>query len=263
MNEDRLSQIRQHLYSHGLVTIQELSALTGASLPTIRRDLQRLEEDGVIERVHGGAKIVSDFTTELAFELREKKQLVAKRAIANAAYELLVPNSTIFMDAGTTVLQLARKIRLSPLPLTVFTNSLAISQELISVPDVSVLLLGGKLRPENLSVVGPLAELMLDRLWFDQVFMGLSAVGAEGTMFSIDLHEATLNARTLARATKKIVLADASKFGTLATYAVAHLQDMDRIITDAKLSQDWLSRLSNMDVHLTVANPDQEAESIE
>jgi DeoR family fructose operon transcriptional repressor len=251
----RTTLIRQHLYSHGLTSIQDLAALTGASLPTIRRDLQQLESEGRIQRVRGGATIAANTTLEVAFELREKQQLTAKRAIGDEAYKLLCPNTTIFLDAGTTVLQLARKLRLSPIPLTVFTNSLAIAQELMVVPGISVSLLGGRVRAENLSVVGPLAELMLDRLWFDQVFIGIGTIDGDenGTIYSVDLQEASLNARMMARATQTVALVDASKFGRIATYVVGSLKEVSHVITDSGLDEAWRSRIADGGGALTVA----------
>ena len=89
---------------------------------------------------------------ELRFDDRESHNLEAKRGIADAAYRMLKPHSTVFLDAGTTVLQLARRLRIEPLPLTVFTNGLAVAQALLDVPKVRVNVLGGQLRNENASV---------------------------------------------------------------------------------------------------------------
>ena len=110
---ERLDAIRSHLYTHGFSTIQALADAVGASLATIRRDLAVLEREGAIDRVHGGARIAEGSSVEMAFQERAKRNLAAKRSIAAAAYELLVPHATVFLDAGTTVLQLARLIRVN------------------------------------------------------------------------------------------------------------------------------------------------------
>jgi DeoR family fructose operon transcriptional repressor len=254
MHIDRLSEIRQYLYTHGQSSIQDLATHTGASLPTIRRDLFRLEEEGAIEREHGWARIAQQSSTEIAFELRASQRIEEKRAIAEAAYLLLRPNTTVFFDAGTTVQQLARKLRSMPIPLTVFTNGLALIQELKAIPGVSVHLIGGALRIENLSMVGPLAELMLEKVWFDQAFIGCSAIADDGVIHSIDLHEATLNAKTLLRSSKKIFLADSKKFGTRAPYVVCGLTDINRIISDSGLSEPWRKKLEKLSVPVTLAD---------
>ncbi len=200
MKVGRLDAIRSHLYANGPSTIQAIADAVGASLATIRRDLQVLEDEGAIDRVHGGARIAEGSSVEVAFQERANQNLAAKRALAAACYATLEPHGSVFLDAGTTVLQLARLMRVNPLPLRVFTNGLAVAQELLNVPRLQVVLLGGQLRSENASVVGPQAEAMLDGLWFDQLFLGAGAIGDDGVVYSIDAAEASLNARMLGRA---------------------------------------------------------------
>jgi DeoR/GlpR family transcriptional regulator of sugar metabolism len=149
------------------------------------------------------------------------------------------------------VLQLARLIRLNPLPLRIFTNGLSVAQEFLNVPNLEVALIGGQLRSENASLVGPEAEAMLDTLWFDQLFLGVSAVGSDGALYSVDSAEASLNRRMLARAAQRFLLADASKFGTMATYRVAPLSDV-RVVTDTRLPSDWRGRLADTGIDATI-----------
>ena len=250
---ERLDAIRSHLYANGFSTIQSLADSVGASLATIRRDLQILERDGAVDRVHGGAKIAEGSAVEVAFQERIKRNISAKRAIATAAYALLTPHTAIFLDAGTTVLQLARLIRVNPLPLRIFTNGLAVAQEFLNVSDLEVVLLGGQLRSENASLVGPQAEAMLDSIWFDQLFLGASAIGPDSAIYSVDGAEAHLNKCMLTRSAHRFVLADSSKFGTMATYKVASLSST-RVITDAKLPAQWHRQLEEAGVEITIAN---------
>lgn len=244
---DRLDAIRSHLYANGFSTIQDLADAVGASLATVRRDLQVLEQDGAIDRVHGGARIAEGSSVELAFQEREKRHLSAKRAIANAAYEMLLPRTAIFLDAGTTVLQLARLIRINPIPLRIFTNGLIVAQEFLNIPNLEVVLLGGQLRSENASLVGPQAEAMLETIWFDQLFLGASAISPDGAIYSVDSAEASLNRRMLSRSANGYVLADSSKFGTMATYKVAPL-NAAKLVTDKGLTPQWRAELANFGV---------------
>ncbi len=250
---DRLDSIRSHLYANGFSTIQALAEALGASLATVRRDLQILEQEGVIDRVHGGARIAEGSSVELAFQEREKRHLSQKRAIAKAAYDLLVPRTSIFLDAGTTVLQLARLIRLNPMPLRIFTNGLIVAQEFLNIPNLEVALLGGQLRNENASLVGPEAEAMLETLWFDQLFLGASAISQDGAIYSVDSAEASLNRRMLARSASRFVLADSSKFGMTATYKVNSLKSVT-IITDAALSAHWRAELKTIEAEVLLAD---------
>lgn len=249
---DRLDAIRSHLYGNGFSTIQDLADAVGASLATVRRDLLILEQDGVIDRVHGGARIAEGSSVELAFQEREKRQLSAKRAIANAAHALLSPRTAIFLDAGTTVLQLARLVRINPMPLRIFTNGLIVAQEFLNIPNLEVILLGGQLRSENASLVGPQAEAMLEGIWFDQLFMGASAISPDGAIYSVDSAEASLNRRMLGRSANRYVLADSSKFGTMATYKVAPLAEA-KLITDTGITAQWRSQLAEFGVETTFA----------
>jgi len=255
MKVERLDAIRSHLYAHGSSSIQGLADAVGASLATIRRDLSELERVGAIDRVHGGARIAEGSSVEVAFQERSKRNLTAKRALAAAAYRLLTPHATIFLDAGTTVLQLARLIRVSPLPLRIFTNGLAVAQEFLNVPNLEVMLLGGQLRSENASLVGPQAEAMLETLWFDQLFLGVSAIGPDGAIYSVDSAEASLNAHMLPRSAQRFVLADSSKFGSMATFRVAPLAAASRVITDNRLPSDWRGRLADAGVDVTLVEP--------
>lgn len=252
MSSDRISKIQQHLYSNGFAHVQELAQATGASTVTIRRDLQRLEETGVVTRTHGGARLAEAASPEIAFQARVQDHVEAKRAIGEVAYGLLRPHTTVLLDAGTTVLQLARRLRLDPVPLTVFTNGLAVAQELVNVEGVSVNLLGGQLRNENLSMVGPTAERQLGEFWFDQLYLGTSAVREDARMYTLDQGEASLNRVMLGRASQAIVLADASKFGGSAPYAVAPVGAAHTLITDSRLDAGWKTRLAELQVAATI-----------
>jgi DeoR/GlpR family transcriptional regulator of sugar metabolism len=250
---DRLDAIRSHLYENGFSTIHSIADAVGASLATVRRDLQILEQDGAIDRVHGGARIAEGSSVEVAFQEREKRHLSAKRAIATAAFELVHPRTAIFLDAGTTVLQLARLVRINPMPLRIFTNGLTVAQEFLNIPHLEVVLLGGQLRSENASIVGPQAEAMLETIWFDQLFLGASSISPDGAIYSVDSAEASLNRRMLTRSANRFVLADSSKFGTMATYKVAPLNSAN-VITDAGLAPQWRSDLAGFGVDVTIVN---------
>lgn len=260
MKTERAQAIRQFLFSNGSSPIAAIADAVGASIPTLRRDLIELEEEGVVIRTHGGARLADQFEVEVAFEQREAHALLAKRAIGDLAYDMLHPGSSIFLDSGTTVLQLARRIRVNPLPLNVFTNCLPAAQMLIDVTGVKVTLLGGQLRKENSSVVGPLAEEMLDRLWFKQLFLGAGAIADDGFLSSIDENEARLNSVMLSRAERRVLLADASKFGQRLTYKVAPLSDMHAVVTDDALIPDWAERIQAAGAELHRAElPDRAA----
>lgn len=249
---DRLDAIRSHLYSNGFSSIQSIADAVGASLATVRRDLNILESQGAIDRVHGGARIAEGSSVEVEFKERAKRNLAAKRHIAACAYKLLRPHTSVFLDSGTTVLQLALLIKVNPLPLRIFTNGLAVAQELLNLPQIEIALLGGQLRSENASTVGPQAEAALQSLWFDQLFLGVSAIGTDGAIYSVDSAEAALNKCMLTRAAQRYLLVDSSKFGSMATYRVGPISET-HVISDAGLSSRWQTLLTEQGVQTTVA----------
>ena len=254
MKIDRATAIRQHLFARGYCSIGEIAGAVGASEPTVRRDLLALEAAGAVIRTHGGAQIAEASGAEVAFESREQINLPAKRAIGEAAYQMLRPNSAVFLDAGTTVLQLARRLRLHPIKLRVFTNCLPVAQLLMPVSDLSVTLLGGTLRPQNASMVGMLAEDALDKLWFDQLFLGVGAIAPDGAIYSADEQEGRINTRMLSRSTTPIVLADADKFGRQLTYRVAQVGAEATVITEKRLDAAWPQRLRDLGCAVTLVD---------
>jgi DeoR family fructose operon transcriptional repressor len=254
MKLDRTDTIRHHLFTNGLSSVPEIAEVLGVSEPTVRRDLAALEAEGAIVRLHGSAQLAENSTSEIAFESREKINLSAKRAIAEVAYSRLKPNSNIFLDAGTTVLQLARLIRMKPINLRVFTNCLPVAHLLMGAEGVSVTVLGGQLRPQNASLTGPSAEAGLENLWFDQLFLGVGAIGPDDKIYSADEGEARLNAVMLTRSACPIVLADQHKFGERLTYQVVTLTSKMRVISDNGLSTEWQARMNELGVNLSIAN---------
>ncbi|MDR3516874.1 MAG: DeoR/GlpR family DNA-binding transcription regulator [Azospirillaceae bacterium] len=253
MKIERVSAIRHYLFSKTSASVHEIADAVGASLPTVRRDLLALEAEGSIQRTHGGARIADTAGVEAAFEVREQTHIAAKRAIGYAAYALIQPETAVFLDAGTTVLQVARHILMKPIPLSVFTNCLPVAQMLADLRDVDVTLLGGRMRSRNASILGSFAENMLDRLWFDHLFLGASAIGDDAWTYTPDEDEARLNEKMLSRAARSTILADASKFSTCATYRVVELDSRLDLITDERLAPEWIRRLTQKGCATTLA----------
>jgi DeoR/GlpR family transcriptional regulator of sugar metabolism len=257
MKLERQAALRRHLYLHESVSVADLAERIGASLATVRRDLQEMEEQGLVSRSHGGARLIGSANTEIAFKLREQQRLSAKKAIALTAYGRLRPQTTVLLDAGTTALQLARHIRFNPLPLTIVTNGLPVAQELVDVEGVRVVMLAGHMRTENLSLIGPLAEMILERLHVDQLFLGASAIGDDLKIYGRDAVEARLNEKMLERASERFLLADAAKFGLYDSYCVAPLRQVDKVFADTDLTETWRRRLHDGGIGVTLAQDDQ------
>ena len=200
-----------------------------------------------------GAQIAETSGAEVAFESRAQINLPAKRAIGEAAYQMLRPETSVFLDAGTTVLQLARRLRPNPIPLPLFMNFLPVAQVLMPVAEIGVTLLGGSLRRQNASMVGPLAEAALEKLWFGQLFLGVGGISDNGGISSRDEQEARIKALMLTRRKAPVIVADADKFGPQLTYGVAHLGAGMQVLSDVRLGVGWRDVLEGLGCVVTVA----------
>jgi DeoR family fructose operon transcriptional repressor len=129
------------------------------------------------------------------------------------------------------------------MPLSIFTNCITVAEVLMDVGNLRITLIGGQLRPENASMVGPIAESMLERLWFDQLFLGAGAIAEDGCIYSLDEQEARVNELMLARSARRSLLIDSSKFGHRLTYRVAPLDANLQVFTDSNLPPEWRTRL--------------------
>jgi len=261
MESDRLDTIRTYLYKNGATNIHDLSKALKISLATVRRDLLKLEESGAVERFHGGARLAQGSNIEIGFDIRMKQNMSAKRAIARIAYDFIEKNTSVFLDAGTTVLQLANLLRIKPLPCLLFTNGFRVAQELFDVPPLRLNLIGGSLRVENASFVGPMAEQMLQTIWIDTLMLGITAIDRDGIIYSIDNEEAKLNATMMARSTKNILLLTPEKFAQRATFVVDKVKQDTILISSYGLADEWKKHVKNWGCKLIIAdqhNEDQE-----
>lgn len=261
MRDSRLSMIRHFLFEKTSASIHEIAEAVGASLPTVRRDLLTLELEGAICRTHGGASIADSASRTTAFEVQEQICIDAKRAIGLDAHTRLEPNVSVFLGAGTTVLQLARSVRMHPLPVAVFTNSLAVAEILTGIREVAVTLIGGRLNSRGASTGGTLAEGLLERLWFDRLFLGASVIGKDGYIYSADEEEARLHEKLIGRSARSTILADASKFGRHATYRIAQLNGCLDVISDDRLPETWLNLLISAGCSVRLSKIHDEMES--
>jgi DeoR/GlpR family transcriptional regulator of sugar metabolism len=153
--------IQRQLILDGAVSVEALSKRLGVSLPTVRRDLAKLEESGLVRRTHGGATVEAPRGADQAFALREQIDPEEKRAIARAAIGFLEPDATVLMNDGSTVLAVAREIVASNLKLTVVTPGVNIATLLSESSQITTYLLGGNLRHQSLGTSGSFAEQML------------------------------------------------------------------------------------------------------
>ncbi len=254
----RRQRIVDFLQRHGAVTISQLEQALGASLSTLRRDLDALAAEGLVDRTHGGALLRQQalaYTTfepeaEAAAELSPRE----KAAIGQAAAAALVPRQTVIFDSGTTVLEAARAAVRRGIPLTAVTNDLAIAQVLGQSSLVQVHVLGGVLRPGSHTVIGqPLVE-QAATLRAELLLMGAHAV--TGTALSETSAEVAAVKRALmAAADTRRLLVDASKFRPRAFKQFGALTEFEELITDRGLPAAEEEGLRALPLKLTVVQP--------
>ncbi len=234
---DRTKQILHLLLTKGTSSVEDLAPLVGASTASVRRDLIKLAERGLVHRTHGGVELAGKMTYEpfrfdAAFPLREERFADEKRRIAVAAAEMVVEGDVIALSPGTTTTQLARSLRHRE-GIHIVTSAVNIGMELSSLPNVKVTLTGGSIRwPGAFSMVGATAFHALQKLHFDKVFMGACGVHPEHGLSVIESDEALILGEMVRRGRQVIAVADSSKLGITAANAVCETAQIHLIVTD-------------------------------
>jgi len=249
--EERQHRLGEYLLKVEFASLEELAGQVDASLSTIRRDLSILEATGTIQRTHGGARLVNPHSDEFTFSARDTHQLDEKEAIGRACAELIGPNQTVIIDAGTTVYHAARHLE-SKAP-QIVTNSLPVANFFASANRVEVVVSGGVIYPRLGVLVGPLAVEAFSRIHADVAIMSAGGISLEGITNShgllIDIQRAML------RAAKKVIFCfDHTKFGRQSVSPLCELESADTIVTDSAAPQDLVEALRNKGLEVIVAS---------
>ncbi|MBJ7313446.1 DeoR family transcriptional regulator [Rugamonas sp. CCM 8940] len=248
----RRESILQMLTQHGSVQVAELVERLGVSAVTIRSDLSALESQGLATRSHGGAILTRTPPPEHTIDQKDAINHEQKERIGALAARLVQPGDNIIIDSGTTTISLARQLREAQ-NVTVLTNGLNIAWELAHTPGVDLILTGGLLRKQSLSVQGSQAEACLQAYSFDKLFLGVDGFDLQ---FGVTTHheaEASLNHKMVERAKKIIVLTDASKFGRVSLHRIVQLDRVHTVVTDASISPEYREGLQALGIELLIA----------
>lgn len=251
----RRQRIVDFLRVHGAVTLGQLEQALGASLSTLRRDLDTLAAEGVVDRTHGGALLrqqAPEYATfepepEAAAELSPRE----KAAIGQAAAEALLPRQSVIFDSGTTVLEAARAAVRRQIPLTAVTNDLVIAQVLGKSPLVQVHMLGGLLRPGSTTIIGQTLVDQASALRADVLLMGAHAV-TDNVISETSAELAAVKRALMKAANSTRLLVDSSKFRPRAFMQIAALDDVGELVTDSGIAPAEEERLRALELKLTV-----------
>jgi DeoR/GlpR family transcriptional regulator of sugar metabolism len=237
--QQRQAAIVDRVRHHGAVRVADLVADLGVSDMTIRRDLEALAERGLLAKVHGGATVVHPGSTdEPGFAAKAARQRAEKAAIAARAAAMVQPGSAIALSAGTTTVELARRL-VDVADLTVVTNSIPVADCFYRAdrPDRTVVLTGGERTPSD-ALVGPIALAAIRTLHSDVLFLGVHGMSVRAGFTTPNLMESDTNRALVAAAERLVVVADSTKWGTVGISSIARLADADVLVTDAGLADD-------------------------
>jgi DeoR/GlpR family transcriptional regulator of sugar metabolism len=258
--EERKHRIEEHLQQVEFASLEELSQHVGVSVSTVRRDLTALEAGGSLKRTHGGARTLNPKTDEFIFSARDTHQLSEKEAIGKACAELIQPNQSVIIDAGTTCYHVAR--HLEDKPLQIITNSLPVANLFAAATRVELVSSGGVIYPRLGVLVGPLAvETFAKKIHADVAVMGGGGITLEGITNShgllIDIQLAMIRA-----AHKVIFCLDHTKFCRQSVLPLCGLDSVDTVVTDDQAPRDLVEQLRAKEIEVVIVPVNQNGNSV-
>ena len=248
----RIKKITKVISGKKFVTVEDLCDLIDASPSTIRRDLRTLEEKGVIDRFHGGAVIQRKIS--VPFSEREKENLEEKNKIARKAIEIIKDNNIVILDAGTTVMMVARQLgKMSKKALTIITPAINIAQLLLGKTEIKIILSGGLLSTKSNSLLGVLSIEAFKKLMADIAIMSCEAISPSLEIMYSDLEIIQVKRAIMNSATYRVLIADSSKFGKFSLASFGEIDLFDMVITDNKLSDKYINEIKKRNLKLVIA----------
>jgi len=251
LTEQRRRNLLDLVDQEGQVTVADMVHRFSISAVTVRSDLDALAKIGAVVRSHGGAIRRLEATQDYPLRAKETLHRNEKVRIGKAAAELIQPGETIILDSGTTTAEVARHIKkLKTQSLTVITNALNIATELADCGDITLIMIGGLLRPVSCSFVGPQAEAMMNEFQADRLFLAVDGFDLENGPSTPDVLEAQLN-NVMIRSAKEVnVVADFSKLGRRSVSKIGPLDRIDRLITDNRAVPEFTEGLRNKGIEV-------------
>jgi len=234
--EERRHRIKEILLREGSVRVADLIVVFNVSDETIRRDLDQLADEGIVQRSHGGAVLADNVRTAIAaippVQQRTLELSAEKDSIGRAAAALVEDGQMVIIDAGSTTWNVARHLRTCR-DVTVITNSLVVAQECAKNPNLSIHMTGGRLIPRSMCLVGPQAETELRRYHAHISILGATGISLDKGFACTDIFEAETKRAMAESAARVVVVADHSKLQKRGLVSFASLDDVDLLITSA------------------------------
>lgn len=249
----RQNDLLQEVRARGSVSVEALAEKFGVTLQTVRRDVQRMAEAGLVARFHGGVRVPSSTTENIAYRQRQALQADGKARIAKAIAARIPAGSSLFLNLGTTTEAVAREL-LHHKGLRVITNNLNVATLLSDNTDCELVMVGGTVRARDRGVVGEAAVDFIRQFKVDIGLVGISGIESDGTLRDFDYREVMV-ARAIIEHSRQVWLAaDHSKFNRPAMAEVARLQQLDLLFTDETPPDPFPALLNDAGVELVVAD---------
>ncbi|MFK7800457.1 MAG: DeoR/GlpR family DNA-binding transcription regulator [Anaerolineae bacterium] len=236
--EERRQHINEILIREGKVAVPDLAQRLGTSVDTIRRDLKDLEKSGLLTRVHGGALPRSPAAN--SYHTRQTQNRSAKQAIAIEAGKLIQPNQIVFMDGGTTALEVARHLPID-LEITIVTVSPPVIVAVSQYPYINAIMLGGTLDSASMTVVGGNTIDALSRMRADVCVLGVCSLHAELGLTTPRYEEARIKTQMINNSAEVIAVTTSDKFGTAAPFFVSNIEDVTHIVTEHSVTDEQVA----------------------
>lgn len=247
--KDRLEAIRSIVTEEGRVQVSELSRRFGVTEETIRRDLEKLEAEGLVSRTYGGAILNENKLTEgIHYFKRTAINVEAKKAIAKKAVAWVKDSYTIGLDSSTTAIELMKLLKVRE-DVTVITNSAVAITELAQ-SKMNILSTGGMLNKHSLSLQGNVARQALGNYNIDVALISCKCLSMDQGASDSDEQESEIKKEMIAHANSAILLVDHTKFDKVAFVKVAELEKFDLIVTDKEPSREWMEKLASLSVDI-------------
>jgi DeoR family transcriptional regulator of aga operon len=246
--------ILSQLDTNGQVSVNDLSESLGVSSVTIRNDLEQLEKKNMLLRARGGAMKISQTHVGLDYPLsdKQKKHLSEKKEIGKKAIGLIEEGNTIILDSGSTTYEIAKNLGKFE-ELTVITNAINVASLLAEQKNINVIVPGGTLRKNSLSLVGILAEKGFRNYFCDQLFLGVDGFDTAYGLSTPNIEEAHLNQIMIEMSKKVIVVADSSKFNRRGFAFIAPVTKIHTLITDKGIPAEERSKLEALGIEVLIA----------
>jgi DeoR/GlpR family transcriptional regulator of sugar metabolism len=249
---ERQNAIRDILQKEKAVSITTLSDRFTTSSASIRRDLEKLEQQGLVKRTYGGAVLIEGVTEEIPLIVREIEQKEAKQKLARTAAKFIADKDTIFMDSSTTTKELTNFLS-DKKNLTVITNGIRAMTDLSLLDNVEVYGISGKLRKPSLSMVGNQAETNVTNYWGSKLFFSCTGMWISHGAMDYSDAEAEVRKTMMSVSQEVILLCDHTKFDRPAFYKICPFSQINILITDKKLTTQWETLLQQSGVEIVYA----------